>query len=58
LGGFCRQLFHDNVGDRLTKFPDDQFDRHFLIGKPTVSPGINTNSARTARNTTPATTVM
>jgi hypothetical protein len=49
--------FHDNV-DRLTEFPDDPFDRHFLIGKPTVSPGISASSARTAKNTTPATTAM
>jgi hypothetical protein len=29
-----------------------------LIGKLTVKPGINANSARTAKNTTPATTAM
>jgi hypothetical protein len=31
---------------------------HFLIGKLTVSAGISANKARTAKNTTPATTAM
>jgi hypothetical protein len=29
-----------------------------LIGKPTVNAGISASSARTAKNTTPATTAM
>jgi hypothetical protein len=58
LSFFLWEVFVINVGDRLTEFPDDQFDRHFLIGKPTVSPGISASSARTAKNTTPATTAM